>query len=116
MEEKKKTTSKVATGNISPGKLVKASINILTDPTQTGLLFTNDVDRMEIPKEYHKLIKTCRFFYKRDPIAGTVLNKMVDCAITPLSNKKSECTDDEYEVYNALTEICLLYTSPSPRD
>ena len=117
MEEKKKTTSKVATGNISPGKLVKASINILTDPTQTGLLFTNDVDRMEIPKEYHKLIKTCRFFYKRDPIAGTVLNKMVDCAITPLSNKKSECTDDEYEVYNALTEmlqeffrnVCLEY-------
>ena len=90
-KDKKKTTSKTSTGELQPGKLVKASVNILTDPSQTGLLFTEAVDRMELPKEYHKLIKTCRFFYKRDPIAGTVLNKMVDCAITPLTNKKSEC-------------------------
>ena len=116
-KDKKKTTSKISTGEIQPGKLVKASVNVLTDPSQTGLLFTEEVDRMEIPKEYHKLIKTCRFFYKRDPIAGTVLNKMVDCAITPLTNRKSQCNDEEYEVYNALTEmlqeffrnVCLEY-------
>jgi len=116
-KDKKKTISKVITGELKPGKLVKAAVNILTDPTQTGLVFTEEVDKMAIPKDYHKLIKTCRFFYKRDPIAGTVMNKMVDCAITPLSNKKSECSDEEYEVYNALTEmlqeffrnVCLEY-------
>jgi len=117
VDEKK---SKVATGvkkKVDTGKLIKASVNILTDPTQSSLVFTSTVDKMEIPKDYHKLIKTCRFFYKHDPLAGTVLNKMVDCAITPLENRKSECTDEEYEVYNALSEmlqefyrnVCLEY-------
>ncbi len=104
-KEDKKETDKESTGELEPGKLVKAAVNVLTDPRQTGLIFTNEVDTMDVPKEYHKLIKTCRFFYKRDPIAGTVMNKMVDCAITPLTNRKSECTDEEYEVYNALTEM-----------
>jgi len=116
-KEDEKKTNKIGTGELEQGKLVKAAVNVLTDPRQTGLVFTEEVDRMEIPKDYHKLIKTCRFFYKRDPIGGTVMNKMVDCAITPLSNRKSECTDEEYEVYNALTEmlqeffrnVCLEY-------
>lgn len=114
---KDKVTSKKTTADVKGSKLVKASVNVLTDPTQTGLVFTSEVDKMEIPKDYHKLIKTCRFFYKRDPIAGTVMNKMVDCAITPLSNRKSLCDDEEYEVFNALTEmlqdffrnVCLEY-------
>ena len=69
--------------------------------TGSELVFS-EPDRMELPKDYTKLIKLCRFFYKHDPIAGTVLNKMVDCAITPLRNRKSKCTDVEYAVYRAL--------------
>ena len=102
----KKNVGKVATGvKEEQLKLVQATVNVLNDPTQTGLVFTNEVDKMEMPKEYHKLIKVCRFFYKHDPIAGTVLNKMVDCAITPLTNRKAQCDDEEYEVYNALSEM-----------
>jgi len=86
-KEDEKKTNKIGTGELEQGKLVKAAVNVLTDPRQTGLVFTEEVDRMEIPKDYHKLIKTCRFFYKRDPIGGTVMNKMVDCAITPLKQK-----------------------------
>lgn len=118
-EKEKKVTRKKATAVVETDKLqlARAAANVLSDPTQTGLVFTEEVDKMEIPKEYHKLLKTCRFFYKRDPIAGTVMNKMVDCAITPLTNKQGECTEEEYEVYNALTEmlqeffrnVCLEY-------
>jgi hypothetical protein len=105
MAENNEKKTKVATGESNDGKLVKATVNVLTDPTQTGLVFTNEVDKLEIPADYHKLIKVCRFFYKHDPIAGTVLNKMVDCAITPLTNRKGECDDEEYEVYNALADM-----------
>jgi hypothetical protein len=118
MEDKENTSGGVATGvEKEPLKLVKASVNVITDPQQSGLLFTGDVDKLEIPTDYHKLIKVCRFFYMHDPIAGTVLNKMVDCAITPLTNRKGECDDEEYETYNALSEmlqeffrnVCLEY-------
>lgn len=118
-EDKDKNESGVlATGDVQERpKLVQAAVNILDPSSQTGFVFNEPLDRMEIPTEFHKLIKTCRFFYKRDPIAGTVLNKMVDCAITPLKNKQQECSEEEFEVYNSINEmlqeffrnVCLEY-------
>jgi hypothetical protein len=113
--DKKETKTATAVGQQT--KLAKATVNILNDPRQTSLLFTSATDQMEIPKQYHKLIKICRFFYRQDPVAGTVLNKIVDCAITPLDNRKGKCDDDEYEVYKALSDmlqaffrnVCLEY-------
>jgi len=103
-----------------PVKLAKASVTVLDNTAGTSLVYTNElgsVDDMRIPLDYQKLIKLCRFFYKHDPIAGTVLNKMTDCAITPLTNRKSECSDEEYAVYNSLLDmlqeffrnVCLEY-------
>jgi hypothetical protein len=105
-----------AVKNTTP-KLAQATANVLYDPSQSSLVFTSSVDKMDLPKKYNKLIELCRFFYKRDPVAGTVLNKIVDCAITPLTNRKSTCSDTEYEVYNSLSEmlqefyrcVCLEY-------
>ena len=114
----KKDSSTIATGHVQEKeKLVQASVNILNPDSQSGYLFNQKVDRMEVPEKYHDLIKVCRFFYKRDPIAGTVLNKLVDCAITPLNNRQGECSDEEFEVYNAINDmlqeffrnVCLEY-------
>jgi hypothetical protein len=98
-------------------KLAKATVNVLDDPQQSGLLFTTTVDKMEIPKDYQKLVKMCRFFYKHDPIAGTVVNKMVDTAISPLRNRKAKCSDVEVSAYDSLLDmlqeffrnVCLEY-------
>jgi len=38
--------------------------------------------------KYHEIIKTCRWFYKFDPIAGTVINRMADMAVTVIKNRK----------------------------
>jgi len=106
-----------ATVEVQNTKLAKASVNVLTNPNSTELVYTSSVDKMEISDDFHKLIKMCRFFYKRDPVAGTVLNKMVDCAITPLKNRKGKCTDKEYAVYCSIADmlqefyrnVCLEY-------
>jgi len=98
-------------------KLAQASVNLLDDPNQTGTVFGSVVDYMELPKKYKDLIKMCRFFYKHDPIAGTVTNKMVDFAISPLMNQKAQCTDEEFAVYESLhsmleefyRNVCLEY-------
>jgi hypothetical protein len=74
-------------------------------------------DKMEFPTDPQKLIKVCRFFYKHDPLAGTIINKMVDCAVTSIDNGRGECTDEEYEVYNSIrfllreffANVCLEY-------
>src|SRR3972149_9445730 len=112
-----KKTTKVATGNKQPIKLAKATVNpVVMD--DKSVLFTGYVlDEMQIPTDYQKLVKMCRFFYMHDPIAGTVMNKIVDCAITPLTNRKANCSDEEYAVYNSILDllqeffrnVCLEY-------
>ncbi len=54
--------------------------------------------------KFHDLVKASRWFYKFDPIAGTVLNRMADMAITTLRNRKktklnSDQVDDIAQAY-----------------
>lgn len=39
---------------------------------------------------YHEIVKYCRYFYEKDTIARTVINRMVNLAITRLRNQKEE--------------------------
>lgn len=48
---------------------------------------------------YHETIKKCRFFYENDTIAGTVINRMSDIAITKLRNKHRKTYVDEIKWY-----------------
>jgi hypothetical protein len=65
----------------------------------------DDVDKMEVldVKEYRDTVDLCRFFYKKDPIAGTVVNKMMDIAITKLKFEKGSLSDNEFRIYTGLT-------------
>lgn len=54
--------------------------------------------------KYHDLVKTSRWFYKFDPIAGTVLNRMADMAVTTIRNRKktklnADAVDDTIQAY-----------------
>lgn len=60
--------------------------------------------------KYHDLVKTSRWFYKFDPIAGTVLNRMADMAVTTIKNRKKTklnadaVEDKEQAYYDALVK------------
>jgi hypothetical protein len=72
---------------------------------------------------YRDSVRWCRFFYRRDPIASTVVNRIAEITATPLRNKrrsiahKGDVPDAVFEVYNAvarriqpyLTTIILSY-------
>ena len=62
------------------------------------------VDKLTLPKDFDKIVDLCRFYYERDPIAGTVCNKMVEIGITNVVNRKGDCTDEEFAVYEYLKE------------
>lgn len=54
--------------------------------------------------KYHDLLKTSRWFYKFDPIAGTVLNRMADMAVTTIRNRRktklnADQVDDNIQAY-----------------
>lgn len=62
------------------------------------------VDKLEIldVDDYRKTVFACRFFYKRDPIASTVINKMVDIGITSLDFERSNLNNNEENIIEGL--------------
>lgn len=73
---------------------------------------------------YHQTVKDCRYFYMRDPIAGTVINRICEIGITELKNvrknknQRTPVPDAVMAYYNAvveklkpfLTQMALEYT------
>src|SRR3990167_1525999 len=70
-----------------------------------------DIDRLEIAdiREYRETVKACRFFYKRDPIASTIVNKMIDIAVTELDFSRSELTNNEEKIVEGLLDSFLEF-------
>jgi hypothetical protein len=52
---------------------------------------------------YHEVVKYCRYFYEKDTIARTVINRMVNLAITRLRNQKEE-KDVNSAFFDAIAE------------
>ena len=78
---------------------------------------SNDFDKLDTYdiKEFREVITESRFFYKRDPLASTTLNKIVDIGVTDLIVDQGTLTDNEYRIVevllkpiNEFMEVCGL--------
>ncbi len=56
------------------------------------------------PNSYLSEISQCRYFYRYDPVASTVINRMVDMSVTKLRNRRGLCNDEEMFYFNALAK------------
>lgn len=117
-DKESKKLGEIATAVVEQPKLAVSTVNVLDMSNEVGNVYsTQRVDKMEIPKKFVPMIKLCRFFYKHDPVSGTVINKMVDCAISPLKNNRYECSDVEFFSINSIADmlqeffrnVCLEY-------
>jgi|WetSurSiteA1Bulk_404760.scaffolds.fasta_scaffold13811_2 hypothetical protein len=64
----------------------------------------SDVDKLEAvdATQFKKATEACRFFYRRDPIASSVVNKMVDIGINDLIFHKNNLSENEMMVFKAI--------------
>ena len=79
-------------------KLGKAAfLNLYNDVAVKNPWTADQVDKLEIVdiEDFRKTVNSCRFFYKRDPIASTVINKMLDIGITDIEFERSELNNNE---------------------
>lgn len=75
--------------------------------------WADNVDKMEIydiTTEYRKVVDACRFFYRRDPLASTVINKMVDIGINELRFRRNGITENELRVFKAIQNKLLEFS------
>lgn len=56
------------------------------------------------PTCYDEELWQSRFFYRFDPTASTVINRMAELSAGTLKNKKNDCTDEEFYYFNALVD------------
>lgn len=63
-----------------------------------------DVDKMEIMnvKEYKQVVNACRFFYRRDPLASAVINKLVDISINDITFNTNGLTANEMRIFEGI--------------
>lgn len=80
-------------GSIVPG----------TMPMVTGKPFGANGRLENNPTTYREELYQCRFFYRFDPTASTVLNRMSELASGRIKNRRDDCTDEEFNYFNGLT-------------
>lgn len=63
------------------------------------------VDKMEVKdlKEFRETVEACRFFYRRDPIVATTVNKLVEMGINEIHLDKNSLTENEFRIFEGLT-------------
>ena len=72
-----------------------------------NIVYPSDVDKMDVMdiKEYREVVKLCRFFYRKDPICGTVVDKMIDLGITDIYIEKNGLSENEFRVFTGIKPI-----------
>ena len=88
------------------------SLSALTRTNQRTGYWANpwtatDVDKFatkDVTKEYREIVDSCRFFYRRDPLASVVINKFIDIAITELQLVQGKVPENQFRVYKSVID------------
>lgn len=84
----------------SPKRLAKAATFVTNMPMVTDWQ-SEDVDKLEITglDKFKTVISDCRFYYRRDPLASTIVNKLVEIGVTELVFEQGNLNDNEFRIY-----------------
>lgn len=66
----------------------------------------DDVDKLDLPKDtdFKKIVTMCRFFYKKEPFAATIINKIIDISISDLLFNKNGLSENEFRVFLSIKD------------
>lgn len=72
---------------------------------------SNQVDKLSFEDHdtFVKIVKDCRFFFRHEPIATTVVTKMVGLAINDIIIPQGDVTKTEYQVYESLKKDIIKF-------
>lgn len=90
---------------LSNFKLAKSQYSV-DSQTSSDPWSPDDVDKMDSVKfnDYKKLVKECRFYYRKDPISSTVINKLIEIGITDIVFDIGKLSENELRLFYALQD------------
>jgi len=80
-------------------------------PTDISVWGSNQVDKLsfEDHSTFVKILKDCRFFFRHEPIATTVVTKMVSLAINDIIVPESNIPKTDYQIYESLKKDVIRF-------
>ncbi len=78
-----------------------------SDSYSTNPWMASDVDKYaarDLTKEYRESVDSCRFFYRRDPIASIVINKLIELSMTELQLIQGRVPANQFRVYESFLD------------
>lgn len=96
---------------IQPRRLAKTIVNYAQASTE--LFAPSDVDKLELRSDgdYHKIVEQCRFFYRKDPLAGSVIEKIVDIGLEDVLFNYDSLSENEARVFDGIKPALLEFAS-----
>ena len=72
---------------------------------------SNQVDKLSFEDHdtFVKIVKDCRFFFRHEPIATTVVTKMVGLAINDIIVPQGNITKTEFQIYDSLKKDVIKF-------
>lgn len=67
----------------------------------------DDVDKMDKKlevKQFRDLVNQCRFFYKKDPLVSSTINKLIEIAINDIQLGKNGLGENEFRVFTSMKQ------------
>jgi len=88
----------------SLGESTAAFITPLSSSSDENPWSPDEIDSMEMNKvdTYKKLVEACRFFYKKDALSSTTLNKLVEIGITELLVTQNGLSDNAFRAFQGM--------------
>jgi len=80
-------------------------------PSDVGVWGSNQVDKLsfEDHSTFVKIVKDCRFFFRHEPIATTVVTKMVSLAINDIIVPENSIPKTDYQIYESLKKDIVRF-------
>lgn len=60
--------------------------------------------------EFAVLVNKCRFYYKKDPLTSTTINKLIEIGINDLEFSKNGLSDNEFRIFTGLKQQLLDFS------
>jgi len=93
-------------------RIAKSSFSYMPNVYTKSIWSPEEVDKFDGTelKEYKTVVKQSRFFYKKDPIASTVVNKIIEIGINDLIFDKGNLSDNEYRIFLGIKDNLLEFS------
>ena len=113
MNDKIEVTTKSPEEFEAEGRVgLRSLVSILNTESSSAAIDANpwtaeEVDKYatkDVTKEYRSTVNACRFFYRRDPLASVIINKMVEVGISELQLIPGKTPTNQFRVYESLLD------------